>query len=100
MPLDLRPHAIAVGGDAVARDADGRVVFVTGALPGELVQVELTEERKAFARGDLVAVTEAGADRVVPGCPHVAEGCGGCGWQHVDHAAQLRLKRELVAEVL
>ncbi|MCU1351488.1 MAG: SAM-dependent methyltransferase, tRNA(uracil-5)-methyltransferase, partial [Acidimicrobiales bacterium] len=42
----------------------------------------------------------AGADRVVPGCPHVAEGCGGCGWQHVDHAAQLRLKRELVAEVL
>ncbi|MCU1454633.1 MAG: hypothetical protein JWN46_2779 [Acidimicrobiales bacterium] len=100
MPIDLRPHAIAVGGDAVARDADGRVVFVAGALPGDHVQVEVTEERKAFARADLVAVLAAGPDRVEPGCPHVRVGCGGCGWQHVEHGAQRRLKRGLVTEVL
>jgi 23S rRNA (uracil1939-C5)-methyltransferase len=98
--VELRPSAVAAGGDAVARDEGGRVVFVTGALPGEAVVVEITEERKRFARGHVVEVLEPSPDRVEPACRHVARGCGGCSWQHVDVDAQRRLKVGIVADTL
>lgn len=91
---------MAVGGDAVARDDDGRVVFVAGALPGEQVVAEVTEERRDFARAVTVEVLHAAAERREPPCPHVADGCGGCDWQHVVPPAQAELKRAMVAETL
>lgn len=98
--VELRTTAMAVGGEAVAREASGRVVFLAGALPGELVAGELEAERKTYARGHAVSVLEPSADRVEPPCPHVAEGCGGCDWQHVALDAQRRIRRDLVVEVL
>ena len=47
-----------------------------------------------------VSVHEPAPGRVAPPCPHVADGCGGCDWQHVDPAAQVELKREIVADAL
>ena len=91
---------LAVGGDGIGRAADGRVVFVPGALPGESVRIEITEERKSLLRGAIVEVLTASADRQVPWCPHVADGCGGCGWQHVRPQAQPELKRAIVVEAL
>lgn len=91
---------MAVGGEAIAREASGRVVFVADAAPGETVLVALTEEKRSFARGRVVEVLSGSADRVTPPCPHVADGCGGCDWQHLTVAAQRRLRREQVAEVL
>jgi 23S rRNA (uracil1939-C5)-methyltransferase len=98
--VELRTTAMAVGGEAVAREATGRVVFVAGALPGELVRAELHDERARFARAATVEVLEPSADRVAPPCPHVAEGCGGCDWQHMAVEAQHRLRIELVRGVL
>ncbi|HRW36813.1 MAG: class I SAM-dependent RNA methyltransferase [Acidimicrobiales bacterium] len=98
--VELRTTAPAVGGESVARDDGGRVVFVGGALPGEAVVVELDEERDRFARGHVVDVLEPSPDRVAPPCPHLAEGCGGCDWQHVAVPRQRALRREVVAEVL
>ncbi|HUF33009.1 MAG TPA: TRAM domain-containing protein [Acidimicrobiales bacterium] len=98
--IEVTTTAIAAGGDAVARDADGRVVFVTGALPGERVRAEVTEERKDFARARVVEVVDAAAERVAPPCPHVGRGCGGCTWQHVEPGAQRRLKADIVADAL
>ncbi|MBX3285254.1 MAG: class I SAM-dependent RNA methyltransferase [Actinobacteria bacterium] len=98
--LELRTTAMAVGGEAVAREPSGRVVFVAGAAPGETVLVHLTDERRTFARGSVLQVVSASPDRVEPPCPHVAEGCGGCDWQHLALDAQARLRRELVADVL
>lgn len=98
--LDLRIDGVAVGGDGVGRDADGRVVFVAGALPGERARVRVTEERRRFARAELVAVTEPSPDRVEPRCPHVAAGCGGCGFAHVAPDAQRRLKVDAVRQAL
>lgn len=98
--VELRTTTVAVGGDAVARESSGRVVFVAGALPDESVVVELEEERSTFARGSVVEVVAPSPYRVAPPCPHVAEGCGGCDWQHVAVEAQRTLRHELVAEVL
>jgi 23S rRNA (uracil1939-C5)-methyltransferase len=91
---------MAAGGDGIARLPDGRVVFCEGALPGEEVAVELTDLRRDFARARVVAVLSPSAARVAPPCPHVADGCGGCTWQHVLPADQAELKVSIVADAL
>lgn len=98
--VELTTTGVAAGGDAIARDGDGRVVFVEGALPGELVRVALTDTRRDYARGGVVDVLSPSPDRVVPPCVNVARGCGGCPWQFVAPAAQRRLKREIVVDAL
>ncbi|HVM53185.1 MAG TPA: TRAM domain-containing protein [Acidimicrobiales bacterium] len=98
--VELTTTTMAVGGDAVARTADGKVTFVTGALPGERVLATVTDVRHDFDRAVAVEILDAAPGRVTPPCPHVARGCGGCPWMHVDLAAQRRLKVELVAEAL
>jgi 23S rRNA (uracil1939-C5)-methyltransferase len=97
---DVRITGVAIGGAGVAREPSGRVLFVDGAIPGELVGVELVAERRDHARAVAVDVIEAAPSRVAPPCPFVAAGCGGCGWQHVDPVAQRSLKVELVADAL
>lgn len=91
---------MAVGGEAIARQSSGRVVFVSDAAPDETVLATLTDEKKSFARARLVEVLDASPDRVEPPCPHVAGGCGGCDWQHLHVDAQHRLRMAQVTEVL
>ena len=89
---------LVAGGDGLTRMEDGRVVFVPGVLPGEQVEIELASKSSDFGRGEVVSVVEPSADRRTPPCPHVAEGCGGCDWQHIDTAAQSRIKADIVTE--
>jgi 23S rRNA (uracil1939-C5)-methyltransferase len=98
--LDLTTTAMVAGGASLARDHDGRVVFVAGALPGERVLAEVTEVHKDFARAQAVEVVDPSADRVEPPCPHVARGCGGCDLQHARASAQPGLKRSVVVDAL
>lgn len=102
--VELRPHAMAAGGDAIARQeggvAEGRVVFVRGALPGEVVRAELTESKKDFAKADVVEVVASVDGRREVVCAHARAGCGGCGWLHVDPALQIALKESIVADAL
>ncbi len=98
-PLEVGP--IAHGGHCVSRH-EGRVIFVRHALPGERVRVRITDTgHDRFWRGDAVEILEASPDRVDPWCPVAGPGrCGGCDFQHVDLAAQRRLKATVVAEQL
>ncbi len=96
----LEPTAMAAGGAALARDADGRVVFVAGALPGERVMARLTEAKRDFARAVAVEILDPSPDRVAPPCPALAAGCGGCTWQYVSADAQSRLKADIVVDAL
>jgi 23S rRNA (uracil1939-C5)-methyltransferase len=91
---------MAAGGDAIARLADGRVVFVEGALPGETVRVAIRTNKRDFAKASVAEIVQASPDRVLPPCPELAKGCGGCGWQHASPEAQLRWKVDIVAEAL
>jgi len=97
---ELHIERLVAGGDALARD-EGRVVFVDKALPGETIEAELVEVKRDFARARMLRVTEASPDRVVPPCRHVAEGCGGCDWQHLaasmQHDAKVAVVREAFA---
>jgi len=78
---------------------EGKAVFVPGTIPGETVRVRVVDDRKNWARAELVEVVEPSADRVEPPCPYVPE-CGGCDLQHVAPDAQRGLKHRVVVEQL
>ncbi len=98
--LTLRPDRFAAGGEAIAREDGGRIVFVRGALPGETVTVELTTEKKDWARGHALDVLDASPHRVEPPCPSRRAGCGGCGWQHLTIEGQREARVAIVADAL
>jgi len=91
---------MAHGGEAVARH-EGRVVFVRGAIPGEVVEAVITDspEHGRFLRAVTVDVLTASPDRVAPPCSYAGR-CGGCDWQFMAVEAQRRWKARVVAEQL
>jgi 23S rRNA (uracil1939-C5)-methyltransferase len=97
--IELRIDRLAAGGDGVARDAEGRVVFVPLSTPGDLLRVSITEARKRFARAEIREILEPGPDRTKPSCRHFGR-CGGCSWQHVEYRQQLAAKAAIVEDAL
>lgn len=98
--LELVPGEFGPRGDAVARDRDGQVVSIPGAIPGERVRVKALARRRGIVHTRVVELIEPSLDRVDPPCPEVASGCGACQWQHIDLAAQRSYKREIVTRAL
>ena len=95
--LTLTIQDIAFGGEGVGR-ADDFVVFVPFVLVGETVEAEITEVKKNFARAKLRRVVQPSPERVEPACRYFGQ-CGGCQYQHIDYAAQLRLKHKQIADL-
>lgn len=91
---------MVAGGEALARDDEGRIVFVRAAAPGDRLEVAITQDRTSWRRGEIAHVVDAGAQRVRPPCEIRRRGCGGCDWQHLDEEAQLPAKREVVVDAL
>jgi tRNA/tmRNA/rRNA uracil-C5-methylase (TrmA/RlmC/RlmD family) len=91
---------VAHGGHCVARH-EGRVLFVRHVLPGEQVQVRVTEQgpKGRYLRAEVVEVIEPSPFRVAPPC-RFAGRCGGCDFQHVAVGEQRRLKAQVVREQL
>jgi 23S rRNA (uracil1939-C5)-methyltransferase len=96
----LRPERFVAGGESLARDADGRVVFVRGGIPGDEVSVLVVEHKGDWSRATVTHVHAPSPDRVEPPCPYRGDGCGGCDWQHVRIGAQLPAKVEIVRDAL
>jgi 23S rRNA (uracil1939-C5)-methyltransferase len=97
--LELEIDSLAFGGRGVAR-ADGFVVFVAGALPGDRVRAEVTKGKKRLAEARAVELLRAGGDRLPDTCVHGGEPCPGAPWQGLPYEQQLRYKQEQVAEAL
>ena len=85
-------------GQGVA-DLDGHRVFVSGALPGELVRLAPRRRRRRFQEADLVRVLRSAEARVDPPCPYFGR-CGGCAVQHLAYAEQVEFKETVVREAL
>ena len=83
----------------MGRLPDGRAVFVTFGLPGERVRVRLTDNKKNFARGEIVEIFETSKDRIQPRCKHFGE-CGGCQYQNLPYEKQLEIKTEILRDQL
>src|SRR2546425_10628008 len=85
--LRLEIADLAFGGRGVARTS-GFVVFVKGALPGEVARVRVRRVRPGYAEGECLEILAASRDRVAPPCRHFGE-CGGCDLQHLARRAQI-----------
>lgn len=99
-PSRVRPERFVAGGEALAHDAEGRIVFVRGGVPGDDVEVETVEDHGDWSRAVVTRVVVAAPDRVEPPCVHRREGCGGCDWQHLAVPAQLPAKTEIVRDAM
>ncbi|MFB7816431.1 23S rRNA (uracil(1939)-C(5))-methyltransferase RlmD [Paenibacillus chitinolyticus] len=85
-------------GEGVGR-VEGFTLFVPGALPGERVRLKVLKLKKQYGYAKLLEVLESSPDRVGAPCP-IYDKCGGCQLQHLDYAAQLKVKRQLVVDNL
>jgi 23S rRNA (uracil1939-C5)-methyltransferase len=96
--LELTIDSLAYGGRGVARHGD-LVVFVARALPGDRVRARITKYKRRYAEARAVEVLEPGPGRVPARCSHFGV-CGGCAWQDLDYAEQLRHKQAQVSDAL
>lgn len=95
--LTVRVEDVAFGGDGVAR-FEHFVLFVPFVLSGELVEIEVAEVKRNYARARLVNVIEPSPHRVLAPCPYFGA-CGGCQYQHISYPAQLELKHKQITDI-
>lgn len=96
--LSITIDAVGSEGQGVGR-VNGYAIFVPGALAGETVRMHIIKVTASYAVGKLLEVSVPSPDRVQPSCP-AYPACGGCSLQHLDYAAQLRLKQRFVSDAL
>lgn len=99
----LDVESLDLEGQGVAHRADGKVVFIEGALPTERVQVQVHRRKNQWEQGVLYATARESSQRVTPACPHFglhAGACGGCKVQHLDPAAQVAVKQRVLEDNL
>ncbi|MEM9398725.1 MAG: TRAM domain-containing protein [Verrucomicrobiota bacterium] len=96
--LEVEIVDIAFGGEGVARHK-GRVIFVPYVLVGERALVQVTQDRKNFYRGIVLELLETSSAREKPHCAYFGV-CGGCNYQHMSYAEELRVKEKQLRDVL
>ncbi len=99
----LTVESIDLEAQGVAHNAEGKVVFIEGALPGEQVQANISRRKNQWEQGTMVAMRRESSMRVHPGCPHFglhAGACGGCKMQHLDAGAQVAVKQRALEDAL
>jgi 23S rRNA (uracil1939-C5)-methyltransferase len=97
--LNLTHDGRGVGRRAEGQASPGKTVFVSGALPGEIVMAQQTGRQRSFDEAKTVQVLQPASDRVAPRCLHFGT-CGGCALQHMDEAQQIHAKQRVLLENL
>jgi 23S rRNA (uracil1939-C5)-methyltransferase len=99
----LEVESLDLEAQGVAHDAEGKVVFIEGALPTERVQVRVHRRKNNWEQGTLTQMARESSQRVRPACPHFglhAGACGGCKMQHLHPAAQVAVKQRTLEDNL
>ena len=96
--MQVRIESLASGGAGIAKK-DGKVYFVNGGLPEDLLEIKVIKDKGSFAEAVITDIVKPSKDRVEPLCP-VFDQCGGCELQNLDYQAQLREKENILRETL
>ncbi len=99
----LTIESLDIDAQGIAHKADGKVVFVEGALPFEQVSANINRKKNNWEQGTLTRIHRESSQRVTPGCPHFglhAGACGGCKMQHLHVAAQVAVKQRVLEDNL
>ena len=82
----------AAEGKSLAR-VDGKVIFVSGVIPGDVADIQLGKSKKDWAEGRAIKIVEPSPNRLTPFCKHFGN-CGGCKWQMLPSEKQLEYKQQ------
>lgn len=93
---DVQITGISSDGRGIAKP-DGKVLFAELAVPGDTIDFIVNRSKKSYAEGEIAKLKVASALRQAPTCSHFGV-CGGCKWQHVTYAEQLKFKQEIVED--
>jgi 23S rRNA (uracil1939-C5)-methyltransferase len=99
----LQVKSLDLEAQGVAHKPDGKVVFIDGALPFEVVSAQIHRSKSSFEKGTLTEIHRESSQRVRPECPHFGlhEGaCGGCKMQHLHIGAQVAVKQRVLEDNL
>ena len=99
----LEVDALDIEAQGVARRPDGKVVFIEGALPFEVVSANVHRKKNNWEAATLTDIHRESSQRVTPGCPHFglhAGACGGCKMQHLHPVAQVAIKQRVLEDNL
>jgi 23S rRNA (uracil1939-C5)-methyltransferase len=99
----LRVGSLDMEAQGIARRPDGKVVFIEGALPFEVVSVQVSRKKSSFEHGTVTEIHHESSQRVRPGCPHFGlhtGSCGGCKMQHLEVSAQVAIKQRVLEDNL
>jgi 23S rRNA (uracil1939-C5)-methyltransferase len=99
----LRVGSLDMDAQGIARRPDGKVVFIEGALPFELVSVQVGRKKNNWEQGTVTQIHQESSQRVRPGCPHFGlqtGACGGCKMQHLEVSAQVAIKQRVLEDNL
>ena len=99
MTCTVNIERMAFGADAIGHLPNGKTIFVEGGAPGDVVAVEITEDKGSFARGVIGEILETSPNRVQPASP-LDLACGTAPWQHLSYQAQLAAKRDNIIGAL
>ncbi len=99
----LRVESLDMEAQGIARRPDGKVVFIEGALPFEVVSVQVGRKKSSFEHGTVTEIHHESSQRVRPGCPHFGlhtGSCGGCKMQHLEVSTQVAIKQRVLEDNL
>jgi 23S rRNA (uracil1939-C5)-methyltransferase len=95
----LKVESLDLDAQGVAHNAEGKVVFIEDALPGEEVQVSVNRRKNNWEQATMTALRRESSQRVTPRCPHFGT-CGGCKMQHFHVGAQVATKQRALEDAL
>ena len=96
-------ESLDIEAQGIAHKADGKVVFIEGALPFEIVGANVHRKKNSFEQGTVTQIHRESSQRVTPGCPNFglhAGACGGCKMQHLHVGAQVAVKQRVLEDNL
>ncbi len=96
--IELQIERLGINGEGVGK-YEGMTVFVDGALPGEQIKAQTTQQRKNYKKASLLEILKSSSQRIDPICPLFGR-CGGCQLMHLEYGAQLEAKRQRVADAI
>lgn len=88
----IQLHAAGAKGVAIGKDETGKTILVSGAIPGDVVNVRVKKSKSKYIEGEAIEIIQQSADRVTPKCQHFGV-CGGCKWQNMSYDKQLYYKQ-------
>jgi 23S rRNA (uracil1939-C5)-methyltransferase len=102
-PDVLEVESLDIEAQGIAHRADGKVVFIEGALPFEQVTANVYRKKNSFEKAMVMAIHRESSQRVRPACPHFGMhtgACGGCKMQHLHVGAQVAVKQRVLEDNL